>query len=115
MNRPRATAALAFLAIACQKAQTAPLYEKVPVERRDVVVTVIGQGLIRPVLLFSVKSKAWGEIVSQPVVTGQEVKRGQLVTMIDPRLPQNNLDQAQASVLKAHAQVDNAKAALTRS
>src|SRR5437764_14541333 len=37
--------------------QTAPLYEKVPVERRDVVVTVISQGLIRPVLLFSVKSK----------------------------------------------------------
>src|SRR4029077_420204 len=58
---------------------------------------------------------AWGEIVSQPVVTGQEVKQGQLLTMIDPRLPQNNLDQAQASVAKAHAQVDNAKAQLTRS
>lgn len=115
MSRPLATAVLALLAIACQKAQTAPLYEKVPVERRDVVVTVISQGLIRPVLLFSVKSKAWGEIVSQPVVTGQEVKQGQLLTMIDPRLPQNNLDQAQASVAKAHAQVDNAKAQLTRS
>src|SRR5213078_2519921 len=90
---------------ACQKAQTAPLYEKVPVERRDVVVTVISQGVIRPTLLFSVKSKAWGEIVSQPVATGDEVKKGQLLTTIDPRLPQNTLIQAQASVAKAHAQV----------
>jgi HlyD family secretion protein len=115
MSRPLAVAALALVAVACQKAQTAPLYEKVPVERRDVVVTVISQGLIRPVLLFSVKSKAWGEIVSQPVVTGNELKKGQLLTTIDPRLPQNNLVQAQASVEKAHAQRDNAKAQLTRS
>ena len=115
MSRRFAAAACVVLALACEKAQTAPLYEKVPVERRDVVVTVISQGLIRPVLLFSVKSKAWGEIVGQPVVTGDEVNKGQLLTTIDPRLPQNNLVQAQASVGKAHAQVDNAKAQLTRS
>ena len=115
MSRRFAGAACVVLALACEKAQTAPLYEKVPVERRDVVVTVISQGLIRPVLLFSVKSKAWGEIVGQPVVTGDEVNKGQLLTTIDPRLPQNNLVQAQASVGKAHAQVDNAKAQLTRS
>ena len=113
MSRP--IAALAVLALACTKAQTAPLYEKVPVEHRDVVVTVISQGVIRPTLLFSVKSKAWGEIVGQPVVTGDEVKKGQLVTTIDPRLPQNNLIQAQASVDKAHAQVANATAQLQRS
>ena len=115
MSRCFAVAAVAVLALACEKAETAPLYEKVPVERRDVVVTVISQGVIRPVLLFSVKSKAWGEIVSQPVVTGDEVNKGQLLTTIDPRLPQNNLVQAQASVEKAHAQVDNAKAQLMRS
>ena len=110
-----AVAAFALLAVACQTAQTAPLYEKVPVERRDVVVTVISQGVIRPVLLFSVKSKAWGEIVGQPVATGDEVKKGQLLTTIDPRLPQNNLVQAQASVDKAHAQLANATAQLQRS
>jgi HlyD family secretion protein len=110
----RALAALALLA-ACKEAETAPLYEKVPVERRDVVVTVISQGLIRPTLLFSVKSKAWGEIVGQPVATGDEVKKGQLLTTIDPRLPQSNLIQAQASVDKAHAQLANATAQLQRS
>ncbi|HLB82739.1 MAG TPA: efflux RND transporter periplasmic adaptor subunit [Gemmatimonadales bacterium] len=115
MTRPLAAATLALLAVACEKAQTAPLYEKVPVERRDVVVTVTSEGVIRPVLLFSVKSKAWGEIVSQPVATGDEVQKGQLLTTIDPRLPQNNLIQAQAGVEKARAQVANATAQLTRS
>src|SRR5436309_13928702 len=115
MRRPLAAAALAGLALSCPKAQTAPLYEKASVERRDVVVTVISQGVIRPTLLFSVKSKAWGEIVAQPVATGDEVRKGQLLTTIDPRLPQNNLTQAQASVDKAHAQLANATAQLGRS
>jgi len=115
VSRCFAVAALAVLALACEKAETAPLYEKVPVERRDVVVTVISQGVIRPTLLFSVKSKAWGEIVAQPVATGDEVRKGQLLTTIDPRLPQNNLTQAQASVDKARAQLTNATAQLGRS
>ncbi len=117
MRRPvvAAPAVLLLAVAACQKAQTAPLYEKVPVGRRDVVVTVISQGVIRPTLLFSVKSKAWGEIVAQPVATGDEVRKGQLLTTIDPRLPQNNLTQAQASVDKAHAQLANATAQLGRS
>ncbi|HZI23241.1 MAG TPA: efflux RND transporter periplasmic adaptor subunit [Gemmatimonadales bacterium] len=105
---------LALLA-ACKQAETAPIYEKVPVERRDVVVTVISQGMIRPILTFSVKSKAWGEIVAQPVATGDEVHKGQLLTTVDPRLPQNNLTQAQASVDKARAQLVNATAQLARS
>ena len=117
MRRPlvAAPAVLMLAVAACQKAQTAPLYEKVAVGRRDVVVTVISQGVIRPTLLFSVKSKAWGEIVAQPVATGDEVRKGQLLTTIDPRLPQNNLTQAQASVDKAHAQLANATAQLGRS
>jgi len=91
------------------------LYEKVPVHRRDVVVTAIAQGVIRPVLTFSVKSKAWGEILDLPVQTGDEVKRGQLLARIDPRIPQQNLTEAQASLDKARAQLANATAQLKRS
>lgn len=111
----RALAAGLGLLAACTQAETAPLYEKVPVERRDVVVTVIAQGLIRPILTFSVKSKAWGEIIAQPVATGDEVVKGQLLTTVDPRLPQSNLIQAQASVDRARAQLVNATAQLGRS
>jgi len=100
---------------ACQKAQTAPLYERVPVARRDVVVTATATGLIQPILTFRVKSKAWGQIVAMPVQTGDEVKKGQLLAKIDPRLPQNNLTQAQASLDKARAQLVNATEQLKRS
>ena len=99
---------------ACQKAQTAPLYERVPVARRDVVVTATATGLIQPILTFRVKSKAWGQIVAMPVQTGDEVKKGQLLAKIDPRLPQNNLSQAQASLDKARAQLVNATGQLKR-
>jgi RND family efflux transporter MFP subunit len=115
VKRARAAAMLVLSSAACGKAQTAPLYEKVPVQRRDVVVTIVAQGIIQPALTFSVKSKAWGEIISQPVQTGDEVKKGQLLTTIDPRIPQSNLTQAQASVDKARAQLKNAAAQFQRS
>ena len=111
----RAVAAALTVCAACNKAETAPLYEKVPVHRRDVVVTAIAQGVIRPVLTFSVKSKAWGEILDLPVQTGDEVKGGQLLARIDPRIPRQNLTQAQASLDKARAQLANATAQLKRS
>ena len=107
--------ALLLSVAACQKAQTAPLYERVPVARRDVVVTATATGLIQPILTFRVKSKAWGQIVAMPVQTGDEVMRGQLLAKIDPRLPQNNLSQAQASLDKARAQLVNATGQLKRS
>jgi HlyD family secretion protein len=115
MRPALAAAALALSSAACGKAQTAPLYEKIPVRRRDIVVTIVAQGIIQPALTFSVKSKAWGEIVAQPVQSGDGVKKGQLLTTIDPRIPQSNLTQAQASVDKARAQRANAAAQFQRS
>lgn len=113
---PRPLAVVAgVLAAACQQAQTAPLYEKVPVEHRDIVVTVLASGVIQPTLTFSVKSKAWGEIIAMPVQTGDEVKKGQVLASIDPRIPRDNLTQAEAMLAKAQAQLDNATAQLKRS
>src|SRR5581483_567615 len=104
--------ALAALAAAgaCQQAQPAPLYEKAPVERRDIVVMAVAAGVIQPRLTYSVKSKAWGEIIALPVQTGDEVRRGQLLARIDPRIPRNNLAEAQAALDKAKAQLANALA-----
>jgi HlyD family secretion protein len=100
---------------ACQKAQPAPPYEKVAVQRRDIVVTAAASGAIQPILTLSVKSKASGEIVDMPVQTGDEVKRGQLLVKIDPRIPRNDLKQAEANLAVAKAQLDNATAQLKRS
>jgi len=100
---------------ACHKAQPAPLYEKVPVAHRDIVVTASASGAIQPILTLSVKSKASGEILAMPVQTGDDVKKGQLLAKIDPRIPRNDLTQAEASLAVAKAQLDNATAQLKRS
>ncbi|HKW42274.1 MAG TPA: efflux RND transporter periplasmic adaptor subunit [Gemmatimonadales bacterium] len=108
-------AAVLVLVAACQKAQTAPLYEVLPVERRDIVVTASATGVIQPILTFSVKSKAWGEIIDMRVQTGDEVKKGQLLARIDPRIPRQNLTEALATLDKARAQLQTATAQLKRS
>src|SRR5207247_1257012 len=110
-----AAAALALGVAACKQAESAPLYEKVPVERRDIVVAAVADGVIQPALTFTVKSKAWAEIVAMPVQTGDEGQKGQLLAKIDPRIPRDNLTQAQANLDKARAQLDNAAAQLKRS
>ncbi|HYT03425.1 MAG TPA: efflux RND transporter periplasmic adaptor subunit [Gemmatimonadales bacterium] len=99
----------------CRKAESTPPYTKTPVERRDIVVVATASGVIQPILTLSVKSKASGEILEMPVQTGDEVKAGQLLAKIDPRIPQNNLSQAQASLAVAKAQLENATAQLKRS
>ena len=111
---PRA-AAILLAATACQTAQTAPLYEAIPVEYRDIVVTATATGVIKPILTFSVKSKAYGEIIDMRVQTGDEVKKGQLLVRIDPRIPRQNLAEAQAALDKAQAQLQNASAQFKRS
>ena len=113
--RVAASAALAVGYAACKKAESAPLYEKVPVERRDIVVAAVADGVIQPVLTFTVKSKAWGEIIGMPVQTGDEVQQGRLLAKIDPRIPRDNLTEAQANLDKARAQLENATAQLKRS
>src|SRR5437773_6210595 len=111
-----AVVATLLVAIAsCRKATPAPAYETVPVARRDIIVSATASGVIQPILTLSVKSKASGEIIAMPVQTGDEVKKGQLLAKVDPRIPQNNLTQAQANLAVAKAQLDNATAQLKRS
>jgi HlyD family secretion protein len=117
MTRLWAAAAVAWLSVlaGCQAARPALPYQKVPVARRDIVVTATASGAIQPILTLSVKSKASGEILTMPVQTGDEVKARELLAKIDPRIPQNNLAQAQASLDVAQAQLENATAQLKRS
>ena len=106
--------ALAGLA-ACGKPPVNPMYEAVAVERRTLVVSASASGAIEPVLTVDVKSKASGEIIGMNVQTGDDVKADQLLASIDPRIPRNNLAQAQANLEVARAQLANATAQLARS
>ena len=111
----RAVAVLLAAVMACHKTQANPSYEAVPVERRNIVVSASASGAIEPVLTVDVKSKASGEIIGMNVQTGDDVKAGQLLASIDPRIQRNNLAQAQANLAVAQAQLSNAKAQLARS
>jgi HlyD family secretion protein len=108
-------AGVAALTLAgCSKPAPAPVYLKVPVERRDIVVAAAAAGPIQPILTVAVKSQASGAVTEMHVQTGDDVRPGQLLALIDPRLPKSALDQAQAAVDQAQAQFDYAQAQLAR-
>ena len=100
--------------LACHKKEAAPLYEEVAVEKRTIQVSASASGAIEPVLFIDVKSKASGEILDLPVDTGDDVKKGELLASIDPRLPKNDLEQAQADLQVANATLVNTKLKLAR-
>ncbi len=114
MKRLLTAAALGLGLAACKKAQPAVLYEKVPVERRDITVTASASGTIQPILTVQVKSQASGAITEMRVQTGDDVRPGQLLVLIDPRLPKSALDQARANLEVAKAQYQNAATQLAR-
>jgi HlyD family secretion protein len=92
----------------CKKDPVRVVYQAVPVEHRDIVVTAQASGTIQPDTVVEVKSKASGEILDLRVETGQLVKRGTSMVRVDPRNPRNQLAQAQADLDVAQAQLANA-------
>ena len=114
MNRMIRAALLAGALAACKKATPAPVFEKVPVQRRDIVVAASAAGAIQPILTIDVKSQASGAITAMKVQTGDDVKPGQVLALIDPRLPKSALDQAQASLEVARAQLQTATTQMAR-
>lgn len=114
MKRYLVTVVLAAGWTACKKPEPAQVYEKIPVERRDIVVTASAAGAIQPLLTVDVKSQASGAITEMRVQTGDDVRPGQLLALIDPRLPKSALDQARANLAVAKAQFENASTQLAR-
>jgi HlyD family secretion protein len=117
MTRIRIAAALALVAAAgaCKKQAPQVAYQAIPVERRDIIVSAQAAGAIQPDTTVEVKSKASGEVLQMLAETGQEVKQGDLLVRIDPRIPNNNLAQARADLTVAQATLANAKAQKVRS
>jgi HlyD family secretion protein len=76
------------------------------VERRTVEASVEATGTIEPIRVIDVKSQASGEILNMPVELGDRVDRGDLLLEIDPRDVVNELEQAEANLQQARAQLD---------
>jgi HlyD family secretion protein len=98
----------------CKKETPQVVYQAVPVERRDIDVSALASGTVRPDTTVEVKSKASGEILQLLAETGQLVRRGAPLVRIDPRNARNALAQAQANLDVARARLTNATAQKNR-
>ena len=95
------------LASACgSKDQKAIAVSSVPVTRRDIIIDAQATGVVEPIFIVEVKSKAGGQIVKLPVETGTIVKPGDLLVQIETRDVQNQYDQVAAQLDAARSKLD---------
>jgi HlyD family secretion protein len=98
---------LLVTAAACNAGKAkAPTVQTAAVQRRDIIIDAQATGVVEPIAVVEVKSKAGGAILKMPIETGMLVKPGDLLVQVDPRDAQNRFNQAKAAL-------DAAKAKLT--
>ncbi len=93
----------------------ASVVDTAPVERRDIIVSAEATGVVEPIQVVEIKSKASGEIIDMAVETGQVVERGDLLVQVDTRDLKNTVEQAKADLEVAQASLTVAEARKGRS
>jgi HlyD family secretion protein len=83
-------------------------------ERRSLEVVAEASGLLEPIRVVEVKSKASGEVLRVLVETGNRVEQGTLLAEIDPRDVQNALAQAVADLESAQVRLKTVDAQRAR-
>ena len=76
------------------------------VTRRDIVIDAQATGVVEPINVVEVKSKASGQIVKMPVETGSLVKPGDLLVQIETRDTKNQYDQTAAVLAAARSKLE---------
>jgi len=108
------SAALAGFATGCNRglAQAKPAPPTVtvaPVEQREIVEWSEFTGRTEPVEMVEVRPRVSGHIQEVRFQSGQLVKKGEVLFVIDPRWHQAEFDRLQAEAARARALLDNAK------
>jgi len=80
-----------------------PKYKTVPVEKNTIIETVTASGTVNPVTNISVGTQVSGRITQIFADFNSPVKKGQLLAQIDTSLFEAQVQQAQASLLNAQA------------
>ena len=85
------------------------------VQRQDVPIVLEGLGTVQPLNMATMHTQVQGTLTTVDFIEGQEVKKGQRLAQIDPRVFQAQVDQAQAALGRDQALLTNAEADLNRS
>jgi HlyD family secretion protein len=117
-----ATAAWIALALGCGKdSGGAPgsgrrsEFQTAAAERQDLVVTAAATGILEPIRVVEVKSKASGEILKLTVESGDKVEKAALLAQLDQKDTKNQYARAKAEVEVARARFRIAEGQLARS
>lgn len=105
-------AAIAVAAYFWQQQGTAPEYRTAVIEKGDIVATVAASGTLTPVVSVQVGSQVSGQLKEVLVDFNSEVKRGQVIARLDPQSFEHRVQQAQADVDAARAQLAMQRAAV---
>lgn len=84
------------------------------VETKDVPIYLDGLGTVQAFNTVTVRARVDGELTEIHFTEGQEVKKGDLLAVIDPRPYQASVDGAAAKKKQDEAQLANARATLAR-
>jgi len=77
---------------------------------KDVPIQIRGSGHVTPFATVAVKSRVDGELEQALFNEGDELKRGETILVIDPRLPESAVRQAEANLLRDKALAASAEA-----
>jgi membrane fusion protein, multidrug efflux system len=85
-----------------------------PVDRKPMPVRLDAIGTVQPIATVAVKSRVDGQIAEVKISDGQAVKTGDVLFILDTRAAEAQLAQAQATLAKDRAQLENAKRDVAR-
>jgi HlyD family secretion protein len=91
-----------------------PIYDIATAERRTIEVSVGSTGVVEPLAIVEVKSKASGEVLDLRVEVGDLVEPGTLMVRIDPRTVSNDLAQREAELKAALSRREIAMSQMAR-
>jgi multidrug efflux system membrane fusion protein len=84
------------------------------VQAHDVPIVLEGLGTVTPLNTATIRTQVQGTLESVDFVEGQEVKSGDVLAKIDPRVYEAQVDQAEAALARDQASLTNAKTNLAR-
>ncbi len=85
-------------------------FETSDAQREDIEHTVTAIGTLQPLSYVDVGAQVSGQIMQLHVLPGTEVKKGQLLAEIDPRVPQATVDAGRAALAGLQAQLEEQQA-----